>query len=96
MNAKFQRMIDIGKAYYGRIEQVLSEDRLQEINSASALMYPAPEGGEVCGLARSSGRKNRRPTSIAQHVSGGKGQSRSQILRAMLRPSPSSPSNGQS
>jgi hypothetical protein len=31
MNAKFQRMIDIGKAYYGRIEQVLSKDRLQEI-----------------------------------------------------------------
>jgi hypothetical protein len=49
-------MVDIGKADYGRIEEVLSEDRLQEINSAFALMYPAPEGGEVRGLARSSGR----------------------------------------
>jgi hypothetical protein len=56
MDAEFHRMIDIGKAYYGQIEQVLSKDRLQEINSASALMYPAPEGGEVHGLARSSGR----------------------------------------
>jgi hypothetical protein len=56
MDAELQRMIDIGKAYYGRIEEVLSKDRLQEINSASALMNPAPEGGEVRGLARSFGR----------------------------------------
>ena len=55
-NAEFQRMIYIAKAYYGNIEQVLSEDRLQEINSASGLMSPAPEGGEVRGLARSYGR----------------------------------------
>jgi hypothetical protein len=37
-------------------QEVLSKDRLQEINSASALMYPAPEGGKVRGLARSFGR----------------------------------------
>jgi hypothetical protein len=56
MDAEFQGMISIGKAYYGQIEQVLSKDRLQEINSAFALMSPAPEGGEVRGLARSYGR----------------------------------------
>jgi hypothetical protein len=56
MDTLFQRMIDIGKAYYGQLEQVLSKDRLQEIISASALMSPAPEEGEVRGVARSSGR----------------------------------------
>lgn len=50
-----ERMIQCAKQYYANIEERLSEDRLQEINSITGLMAPAPEGGETRGYARTVG-----------------------------------------
>ena len=48
-------MISVAQPYYHDLQNVLTEDRLQEINDATSILGPAVKGGEPRGLARTMG-----------------------------------------